>query len=164
MQTPITKRVDSIVNTTKYYDDVNDVEIIIGDYNDYSDNVNNVSTDDEIEEKVNPNMYTMMCKNILDKGECKRNKCTFAHTVEQLRPITCKFNNRCVNKKCTFIHTKETKEDYFKRLNLTHLRGKKQVKCYIIRTDSKQAEEDIKIALKTGHKYFTIIIDDIINE
>lgn len=155
----ISKRVDSVINTTKYYDEVDDVEIILGDYNHYSDTDCN-STDDDIEEKVNPNMYTMMCKNILDKGECKRGKCTFAHTIDQLRPVTCKFDNKCVNKKCTFIHSKETKEEYFKRLNISHLRTKKQVKCYIIRTDSIHAKEDVMIALATGHKYFTIIVDD----
>jgi hypothetical protein len=45
-------------------------------------------------------------------------------------------------------------------LNISHLKAKEQVKCFIIKTDIKHAEEDFAIALHSGHKYFTIIIKD----
>ena len=155
------KRINSVDNTNVFYDEDDDVEIILGDYHKHSPSQSNIqSSDDEIEEKVNPNMYTMMCKNIMDKGECKRSKCTFAHTIEQLRPVTCKFDERCVNEKCSFIHSKESKDEYFERLNISHLRKKKQIKAYVIRTNTKDAREDVLIALASGYKYFTIIIDD----
>ena len=161
MPSPIVnRRIDTVINSTKYYDEEDDLEVILGDYNDYSDLDDIDSDSDELEEKINPNMYTMMCKNILERGECKRGKCTFAHTIDQLRPVKCKYDHKCVNKKCTFIHSKETKEQYFKRLNISHLKAKEQVKCFIIKTDLKHAKEDFAIALHSGHKYFTIIIKD----
>ena len=127
MPSPTTnRRIETVINSSKYYDEEDDLEIILGDYNDYSDNLDDIDSDsDELEKKVNPNMYTMMCKNILERGECKRGKCTFAHTIDQLRPVKCKYDNKCVNKKCTFIHSKENKDQYFKRLNISHLKSQR---------------------------------------
>lgn len=59
---------------------------------------------------------TKMCKN----GEqCNRRAmCTFAHTLEEFNPITCRFQDRCNQKEtCSFKHDFESKEDYIKRLS-----------------------------------------------
>ncbi len=59
---------------------------------------------------------TKMCKN----GEMcnRRNNCTFAHTMEEFNPISCRFQDRCNQKlTCSFKHDSESKEDYLMRLS-----------------------------------------------
>lgn len=145
------------VEGKQYYDEEDDVEIVLEEYD-----ANDISTSDEsdIDEIINDKVYTMMCRNIIENGTCNRSKCTFAHTIEQLRPVTCKFDEKCVNKKCTFIHTKETKDDYVKRMGLDKVNIKPKMKCHVIRTSQKEAEEDMKIALYSGHKYVLMVIKD----
>jgi len=151
-------RVHCVFNN-KYMDKVNDdeeeVEIIIGDYNTESE-----SDSVKLDIKDSPNMYTLLCTNILKSGDCKRKKCTFAHNTEQLCPITCKYDVKCTSKRCSFIHSKESKDDYVKRMGYTNLKPKKQIKCYVINTTEEMALTDFEIALKTGHKYFTIVIKE----
>jgi hypothetical protein len=52
------------------------------------------------------------------KGKCKKNNCTFAHTLDEWNPIVCSFDGRCKNDECKFWHKKtETKKELNKRLN-----------------------------------------------
>jgi len=58
---------------------------------------------------------TKMCKN----GEncSRRGACTFAHTISEFNPITCRFQDKCNQKDtCSFKHNSESKEDYLQRL------------------------------------------------
>lgn len=45
---------------------------------------------------------------------CLMKECTFAHSVEQLHPIPCAYNDRCANGRCTRFHPGkgQSKEDY----------------------------------------------------
>lgn len=81
---------------------------------------------------------TKLCKNIarsqgkpLGKyGVCKRDHCTFAHSLEELRIPDCAFGNECYRRngtrdrntgvidrenKCNFKHPDENNEQYYKR-------------------------------------------------
>jgi hypothetical protein len=58
-----------------------------------------------------------------DRKECENSECTFAHSIDQLTPLKCKFENECRNidtkfRKCYYFHPKETKESYIQRLDL----------------------------------------------
>lgn len=75
---------------------------------------------------------TQMCQNILRDGECLYGeKCSFAHTTEELKPATCKHGVRCrfVRKiadgwenveggMCNFLHPQETRSMFNARMNL----------------------------------------------
>lgn len=139
---------------TVVYEDEN-IEIILGEFT--------LSSSDE--EETNTKMYTMMCKNIMETGICNRTKCTFAHTAKQLRPNKCKYDDKCINEKCSFIHSRETKEEFCEKITKRipvlpeKIYKKQQVVTRVIRTTEDRAEEDLLIAIKTGHKFFTFIID-----
>ena len=50
---------------------------------------------------------------------CKRAKCTFAHTLEEFSPMECNFDRRCRNREtCRFKHSDETKEEFVSRLGI----------------------------------------------
>lgn len=69
--------------------------------------------------KSNPNK-NMLCKSVMSPGViCKRGKsCWFAHTLKELKPDKCKFNEDCVKgRKCTRIHEGESKEEFAERHN-----------------------------------------------
>jgi len=52
-----------------------------------------------------PKQKTKMCKYIVSKTKCPhKNKCSFAHTKEELVVPKCRYGNRCNNQKCTFGH------------------------------------------------------------
>ena len=137
------------------YDSDSDVEIIIGNWE---------SDSDDKVEVVHANMYTQMCKNVLDNGDCERVKCSYAHSLEQLQPRRCNYDSRCINERCMFIHSKENKDSFIKRIeNIVKIPpSKKKVrrKAHIIKTTMANAEEDFLIALKIGCKYYTVMIMD----
>jgi len=58
--------------------------------------------------------FTKMCYG----GEkCKNPNCTFAHTLDQLSPVPCRFQKSCkYPQRCGFYHEDETKESYLKRI------------------------------------------------
>jgi hypothetical protein len=68
----------------------------------------------QVNEKVYTK-YTKFCT--FGLGKCKKGfKCVYAHTVKELNPITCKWNDECLRKeKCYFKHSNETKTQYIKR-------------------------------------------------
>lgn len=45
---------------------------------------------------------TKLCSSY--KVGCKRKKCTFAHSVDEINVVNCKFGNMCINEKCLFYH------------------------------------------------------------
>jgi hypothetical protein len=61
------------------------------------------------------------CKSVSSGEKClKGDKCTFAHSVDELNPVACKFGMSCKfifsdTKTCFYIHPEETKEMYCKR-------------------------------------------------
>jgi hypothetical protein len=59
---------------------------------------------------------TIVCKRF---SNCTFEGCTFAHTMEELTPSVCGYQDQCRNKdKCNYIHSGETKEQYVSRLGL----------------------------------------------
>jgi len=63
------------------------------------------------------NQYTKICKSTLNNSKCSYRNCMFAHSLEELEPSKCTFNNRCKYKDtCKFIHQFETKDKYVARL------------------------------------------------
>ena len=72
------------------------------------------------------------CKSVTSEEKClKGSGCTFAHTIEELNPIACKFGMSCKfifsdTKTCFFIHPEETKEMYCKRNLIFQVKKKVQ--------------------------------------
>jgi len=87
-------------------------------------------TEDNISVEVS-DKRSRACKSVTSEEKClKGSCCTFAHTIEELNPIACKFGMSCKfifsdTKTCFFVHPEETKEMYCKR-NLI-FQAKKQV-------------------------------------
>ena len=140
-----------------------DIELVI----DYESLNKELSSDSEKDDEVvNPNANTLMCKSILDIGECRNKRCTYAHSIDVLKPRICKYDKKCRIKKCVFIHSNETKEEYCSRNVIVipekqkRYQKKKEMKSVIIKTTRKNIDEDIKIALTIGHKFFTILLID----
>lgn len=142
----------------EYYSDSSDdeVEVIINEFT--------LSSSEDEDKPLNERAYTKMCSHMLEKGICERNKCSFAHTIEQLRPLKCKYDDKCINERCTFIHTREDKDEYCKRMNIvikTVPKTKnKKIIPHLVRTTIENVEEDIKIQLASGNKCFTIFIEE----
>lgn len=62
---------------------------------------------------------TKMCRNILQKGVCNREVCTFAHTLEELKDPECAFGDTCRRKDtCKFKHPCESITAYHTRCNI----------------------------------------------
>lgn len=52
-------------------------------------------------------LRTKVCRHQSESGFCSMNtqgKCTFAHSLEELSPVVCFYNERCVNERCTRFH------------------------------------------------------------
>lgn len=63
------------------------------------------------------NRCTKMCVDVYYGNSCsKGGGCGYAHSVEELRPRKCKFDERCRNDHCDFIHSSESNEQYLQRL------------------------------------------------
>ena len=136
-----------------YSDSESDVEVIIGNYNDFT------SEEEEKPLNLNPKAYTALCKMTLEGNECFKKGCTFAHTPEELRPLKCKYDKRCINEKCLFIHSKEPKNVFFDRLNkIIPPKKKTYVKPHILKTTPETIVEDTEMAIKCGCKYMLVVI------
>ena len=67
------------------------------------------------------NIKTKACNNVVYNNQkksftsCQRSYCTFAHTLEELQVMKCKFGDNCNNFYCQYIHPFETKKSYFTR-------------------------------------------------
>jgi hypothetical protein len=77
--------------------------------------------------------YTMGCYAVVKKdgqyGVCRRQGCTFAHSLEEIKDPLCSFGDKChhingkqaydgtvdVNTKCRFRHPQESREKYYNR-------------------------------------------------
>jgi len=65
---------------------------------------------------------TKMCKSVYTNIHCAHgDKCSFAHTIEQLNPSKCAFGDDCrkTGDECRFIHPYETKTEYCERINVS---------------------------------------------
>jgi hypothetical protein len=65
--------------------------------------------------------FTSFCRHMLEKGSCTRlETCTFAHSVEQLVPLLCAWDQKCRNDHCTRFHPNrgQTKEEYMSLNNM----------------------------------------------
>lgn len=75
---------------------------------------------------VKKNSKHIVCKNVLKYGECIRgDTCMFAHNLDELIDIECKFskNNKCKNgRSCRFKHFKETREMYHQRVGISFVK------------------------------------------
>ena len=91
--------------------------------------------EDTHEDAYDERKYTQICKSVINREKCKYgNKCCFAHTIEQFKPIRCNFGSRCFHvcyqgdckysntnekqKICMCIHEDESKEEFIKRIGL----------------------------------------------
>ena len=85
---------------------------------------------------------TAFCRRMFTHGICKLEGCTFAHSIDELVPIRCKWDRRCSNPECTFFHPslKETKEEYMKRNGMIIEIPKP--KTFIIRRSKDDEESD----------------------
>jgi len=62
---------------------------------------------------------TKMCKSVGGGFDCKyRDKCQFAHAIDELVLVPCKFARSCKRQDCTFTHPTETKESYCVRIGV----------------------------------------------
>lgn len=84
-------------------------------------NNKNVNNDSRLQHKSqNPRssmLKTKFCNTFLKKISCKIKNCKFAHNVNELNPVMCKFDRRC-NKQideCEYKHSNESKEQYIRR-------------------------------------------------
>ena len=51
---------------------------------------------------------------------CTRKTCGFAHTLDELKPVKCRFGVKCRHgDKCKFMHKTETKEQYVVRIEMS---------------------------------------------
>jgi hypothetical protein len=78
-------------------------------------NTNDYSNNDK--KKKHVLMCTKVCQSVGKKTKCKYGeKCCFAHDINQLRIIYCKFNRKCRHgNRCAFKHEYENLSDYYKR-------------------------------------------------
>jgi hypothetical protein len=72
------------------------------------------------ESKNNESAFSRFCQN---RKDCQNEKCTFAHSVSELKPLSCRYKTSCRNKdakfrKCRFIHLDENVNEYCDRLSL----------------------------------------------
>ena len=60
---------------------------------------------------------TKLCKAVIDNTQCEKMFCSYAHTVEDLKPKHCIHSERCWNKNCEFFHDGyETPDSYIERM------------------------------------------------
>ena len=84
----------------------------------------------------------IVCKNILKYNSCTRgDKCLFAHTIDELVDIDCKFNanNKCSKGVyCRFKHNNETRESYHKRVGISFEKNKDRKTDITTKIDDKK--------------------------
>ncbi|CDJ38941.1 hypothetical protein ETH_00029000 [Eimeria tenella] len=95
----------------------------------------NASTNANMNRLVN----TKLCSRYLSKGYCKRRDCTFAHSVEELRPVPdlrctkwCRFvffGLNCNDSRCPYAHSKEELQPQPDEFKTTVCRFAKRGKC-----------------------------------
>lgn len=63
------------------------------------------------------NTRSRMCRN---KSNCFYKNCNFAHSLDELTPVSCSFDEVCRYKSstCQYFHSSETKTSYAKRLKI----------------------------------------------
>jgi hypothetical protein len=111
--------------------------------------------------KIEKNKKTKLC----NKNDCTNNNCNFAHNIEELNIIDCKFNINCkqilnidgliINKYksniCKYKHPDENKEQFIKRIN--------QVKSHILlNTTINDIHKDIDNIILKGITNFNVNI------
>lgn len=101
-------------------------------------------------------MCTRVCQSVTRHIKCRFGKtCRFAHKVEQLRIVYCKFNKRCKNgSKCAFMHNYESLFDYYKRQGFDvkmPIKKVKQQKMVISIVNSRKRKQTFEF-LRNGEK------------
>jgi hypothetical protein len=79
---------------------------------------------DAISKIAQNNKRSKFCNIFLEKGNCYRKACNYAHSIKEFAPIPCVFKEGCkrIYKKgdvCPYIHPGETIENYLNRNNIT---------------------------------------------
>ena len=65
---------------------------------------------------TNSLIYTKLCKSVIYNTACKfYEKCIYAHSIDQLRIIDCKYDDNCVRNDCIFKHSKENMSQYINK-------------------------------------------------
>lgn len=68
------------------------------------------------------------CRHILNKGKCVITHCTFAHSMEDLSPPPCLFEESCKKLGCNSIHPRESRDEWLKKMGYIDIfNGKPQV-------------------------------------
>lgn len=64
-----------------------------------------------------------VCRQVLEKGKCFRQSCSFAHSEKEFNPVPCCRGEGCRfrQKDCAFIHPKETKAEVLRRIGAGRL-------------------------------------------
>lgn len=78
---------------------------------------------EEISKIAQNNKRSKFCNIFLEKGNCYRKACNYAHSIKEFAPIPCVFKESCkrMYKKgdvCPYIHPGETIENYLTRNNI----------------------------------------------
>jgi hypothetical protein len=136
------------------------MKIIIDNYHETPSEI--IFDADNENDFTNNKQYTMFCNNFFAKMECTNDKCTYAHSVEQLRRRICNKGIGCKNKKCIFKHPNQSDEDFLTRCNLKADSQRNQIKSAVVnlnegRDSDEYILESIKIARMTGRKAITLI-------
>jgi len=78
-----------------------------------------------------------------------KEKCTFAHSVEELVPISCMYGSRCYNQFCNRFHpgTQQTKEQYMAANNMTFNPPAPQphpqtIPSFVVRLEEEEDEDE----------------------
>lgn len=70
--------------------------------------------------------FTLICFKTIRGEICTEARCLFAHDVDQLKPVLCRYGDECYNpKNCRFYHEfLETKERYYQKLVMLFKKNK----------------------------------------
>lgn len=95
-----------------------------------------------IESPPDTTVRKCICTNVMSKHKvCLREKCTFAHSLDEWQPEPCKYGKKCrTMASCQRLHGRaDTKEAALKRLGIEFLSPKKYAKTKMYIKNFKQA-------------------------
>lgn len=93
------------------------------------------------------------CTKPCHHGVCLMSDCTFAHSIEELNPIPCVYNERCVNERCNRFHPSkgETVQQYANKNNFVFPSPPSEQKI----------EEEKRIIIHFEPEEYEIVYEDV---